>query len=135
MAAKFKRGGLHKIACPDCSCYGYFTIAMLEEAGLPACFRQGCGATMQPERIEAALLLGADDAPIMSAYMAKVSSVAHGQASHYMKGRELESPEFRALFGDPKDVKRYPGLIREQRAESRRRRIAAILPTPEPMAF
>lgn len=125
MAAMFKRSGLHRLTCEACPTYGYFTVATLEDAGLPTCWREGCGATLQPERIELALLIGADDAPVMSAYRAKVGSVAHGQASHYAKGRALESPEFRAV----------ESISREQRKAARARRIAAILPTPEPMPF
>lgn len=125
MPAKFKRTGLHRLECPVCSCYGYFTVAMLEDVGLPRCFRDGCGETLQPARIELALMLGAEDAPIYHAYAAKVGSVAHGQASHYMKGRECESPEYRAI----------ESISREQRKAARQRRIAAILPVPEPMPF
>jgi hypothetical protein len=135
MAAKFKRSGLHRLECPMCSCYGYFTVAMLEDVGLPECFRKGCGETMQPAKIELAMMLGADDAPIMHEYEAKVQSVAKGQAPHYAKGRELESPEFRALYGNPKDRKREPGLIAIQRSNARQRRIMALMPAPEPMAF
>jgi hypothetical protein len=62
MAAKprpFKRAGLHRLECPDCPCYGYFTVAMLEAAGeLPACFAVGCGARMMPTELELAVLLG-----------------------------------------------------------------------------
>jgi hypothetical protein len=29
----FKRAGLHPARCPDCPCYGYFTVAMLEPPG------------------------------------------------------------------------------------------------------
>lgn len=125
MAAKFKRTGLHRLTCTACPTYGYFTVAMLEQAGLPRCWRDGCGETLMPDRIEVALLLGVDDAPVMAAYRAKVGSVAHGQASHYAKGRELESPEFRAI----------ESISREQRKAARERRIAAILPTPEPLPF
>jgi hypothetical protein len=43
MAAKprpFKRAGLHRLECPDCPCYGYFTVAMLEAAaGCPRASR------------------------------------------------------------------------------------------------
>jgi hypothetical protein len=122
MAAKFKRSGLHRLECESCDGYGYFTVAQLEAKGMPACW---CGERLVPQRVELALMLGVEDAPIMAAYRAKVSSVAHGQASHYAKGRELESPEFRAV----------ESISRDQRRAARARRIAAILPTPEPMPF
>ncbi len=125
MPGKFKRGGLHRLTCTHCPTYAYMTVAMLEDAGLPRCWRDGCAGTLQPDRVELALLIGAEDAPVMSAYRAKVSSVAHGQASHYMRGRAVESPEFRAV----------ESISREQRQEARKRRLAALLPTPEPMPF
>lgn len=122
MAAKFKRGGLHRLECASCPTYGYYTVAMIEDAGLPVCWREGCGDTLQPARIELALLLGADKAPVMAEYSAKVNSVARGQVSHVARGREVESPEFRALFGS----KDEPGLIEQQRELARARRMAGL---------
>lgn len=121
----FKRGGLHRLVCPCCPTYGYYTVAMLEDAGLPVCWREGCGETLQPERLELALLIGADDAPVMRAYASKVNSVMHGQASHVQRGRDVESPEWRAL----------EAISAEQRKISRARRLSALAPAPEPMPF
>lgn len=124
MAAKFKRTGLHRLECPVCPCYGYFTVAMLEAAGeLPSCFSRGCGETMVPARIELALMLDCDDAPVMLAYRAKCSSVAHGQAWTGKSG--LAQPEQRA----------FESISRDQRVAARQRRIAALLPTPEVLPF
>lgn len=133
MAKPFSRKGLHRLECPMCPCYGYFTVAMLENAGdLPECFARDCGkATMQPMAIELALLLDADDAPIMRAYLAKCSSVAHGQAHTGRDASTLESPEFRALYGTSRD----PGIIAQQRQQSRTRQLMALRPAPEAMAF
>ena len=123
--AKFKRTGLHRLECPTCPCYGYFTVAMLEAAGqLPSCFTRGCGERLQPARIELALMLGAmaADAPVMVAYERKVHSVAHGQAWS-RKGQA--SPEMRAA-----EI-----IAAEQRKAARQRRIQALMPTPDPMPF
>jgi hypothetical protein len=123
--AKFSRKGLHKLECAGCDGYAYYTIATLERRGLPRC--GWCEETMQPTVLELALEIGADDAPVMQAYRAKVNSVAKGQASHYSKGADLESPEFRALYGDPRNRKREPGLAVESRLASDRRRRRRIV--------
>lgn len=129
MAAKFKRAGLHRLECASCDGYGYFTVAQLEARGLPGCW---CGQTLEPAELELALMLGVETITVQ-AYRAKVNSVAHGQASHYAKGRELESPEFRALYGDDHE----PGILEQEREAARARRLAAIglgerlVPDPE----
>jgi hypothetical protein len=94
MAAKprpFKRAGLHRLECPDCPCYGYFTVAMLEAAGeLPACFAVGCGARMMPTELELAVLLDVD-APVVREFESECGRIAHGQA---WSGRQR--PRYRA---------------------------------------
>jgi hypothetical protein len=120
VAAKFKRTGLHRLDCPMCPGYAYGTVANLESVGLPVC---ACGERMQPARIELALMLEADDAPVMTAYRSKVSSVAHGQAWTGRGG--LEQPEQRAV----------DHIAREQRHAARQRRIAALMPVAQPMPF
>jgi hypothetical protein len=98
----FKRGGLHRLECPDCPCYGYFTVAMLEAAGgPPACFVDGCGAAMTPTELELAMLLEVD-APVVAAYESECQSIAHGQAFAVGHGHgrnaahRLETPELKA---------------------------------------
>lgn len=119
--AKFSRKGLHKLECAMCDGFGYFTIATLEAKGLPKC--GWCEAeTMQPTVLELAIELGADDAPVMSAYQAKVNSVAKGQAWTGGDASGYESPEFRALYGDPRNRRKDPGLALESRVASDRRR-------------
>jgi hypothetical protein len=93
-----------------CDGYVYGTVADLEK-GLPAC---RCGETFQPQRLELAMLLEADDAPVMRAYVSKVSSVAHGQAWTGRSG--LAQPEQRA----------YEEISREQRKAARGRRLSAL---------
>src|SRR3954452_5056940 len=97
----FKRAGLHRLECPDCPCYGYFTVAALEAAGgLPACFVLGCGARMMPTELELAMLLEVD-APVVHAYTVECESIAHGQAGAVgyghgrNAGRVLETPELK----------------------------------------
>jgi hypothetical protein len=129
--ATFTRKGLHKLECAQCDGFGYFTIATLEARGLPRC--GWCEAeTMQPTVLELALELDAQDAPVMQAYLAKVNSVAKGQAWTGGDAGGYESPEFRALYGDPKNRKRDPGLAVESRRASdrrlRRRTPVEILP-------
>jgi hypothetical protein len=116
----FKRTGLHRLNCPVCAGYTYSTVANLETVGLPRC---ACGETFQPERLELAMMLGADDSPVMAAYERKVSSVAHGQAWTGRSG--LDDPSQRA----------YAEISREQRKASRERRLMALMPAAEPMAF
>lgn len=129
----FSRKGLHRLECGSCDGFLYATIATLEARGLPRC--GWCQDTMHPTMLEVALMIGDDNAPAMSAYREKVSSVAHGQAHTGRDPKSMESPEFRALFGDVKRPDRDPGLIAQQRADMRRRKIAALLPTPAPMPF
>jgi hypothetical protein len=111
-ARKFSRKGLHRLECPMCSCYGYFTVAMLENAGeLPACFARGCGETMQPTELELAMILEAEDSRPMMSYVRECNSVAKGQAPHGMRGHEL---------------KRTPEEVAAERVESDRRSSAAL---------
>ena len=124
-AKPFKRAGLHRLECPDCPSYGYFTVAMLERAGqLPTCFASGCGAAMVPTELELAMLLGVE-CEATDAYWAELNSVEHGQAPHGVRGRKLRDPQ----------------LIAAERVSARRReraranRLQALRPAPEPMAF
>src|SRR3954453_13111883 len=127
----FKRGGLHRLECPDCPCYGYFTVAMLEGAGvLPACFVGGCGERMVPTELELAMLLGVD-APAVEAYTLECQSIAHGQAFAVGHGNgrnaadRLGTPGLRAAELLPKR-RRYAAL-------SNRR--GALKPVSAPIPF
>jgi hypothetical protein len=125
----FKRAGLHRLECPDCPCYGYFTVAMLERLpGLPACLAAHCPGTLVPAELELAMLLGAECA-VVDEYRREVLSAQHGQAGASGCGRRDTSGW------------RTPELIAAMRVESRRRdvarsnRLAAIAPVPTPMPF
>jgi hypothetical protein len=127
----FKRGGLHRLECPDCPCYGYFTVAALEAAGgLPACFVLGCGAQMMPTELELAMLLGAD-CPVVRAYESECQSIAHGQAfavghGHGRNaGRTLETPELKAA----------ERVAKRRRDAALSNRLQALKPAAAPMAF
>jgi hypothetical protein len=128
----FKRAGLHPLRCPDCDCYGYFTVAMLERAGqLPACFADGCGAMMMPTELELAVLLGAD-APVVREFESECGRIAHGQAWAAGNGRgigqamrELEAPEMKAAAR----------LAARRRDVARSNRLRAIAPVAAPIPF
>jgi hypothetical protein len=126
MPKTFSRKGLHRLECPMCPCYGYFTVAALEGAGeLPRCFSKGCGETLQPTELELAMLLDAEDSRPMVEYRRECNSVAKGQASHYMLGHKCEAPELVAAAR----------VESARRLSARQRRIAALMPVPEPMPF
>jgi hypothetical protein len=129
----FSRKGLHKLECQWCDGFAYFTVPTLEARGLPRCGWCDASERMQPATLELALEINATDAPVMQEYQAKVNSLAKGQASHYSLGRECESPEFRAMYGDPRNRRQDPGLIAETRLASDRRRRRRI--PVEPMPF
>lgn len=117
----FKRTGLHRLEC-DCGAYVYGTVAQLESVGMPRC---ACGDTFHPDRLELALLLGLEDAPVMAEYNRARGSIMHGQASHGRRGRELRSVE---------DIA-FERLERNRAATARKRRLAALAPAPEPLPF
>lgn len=120
----FKRAGLHPLRCPDCGCYGYFTVAMLEDAGCPECWRPDCEGTLAPDELELAMLLGVDS-PAVAEYEQECQSIAHGQASHGRKGRELRPVE--SIAAERVSVRR--------RERARSNRLSALRPVPEAMPF
>jgi hypothetical protein len=120
-ARAFKRQGLHRVEC-DCGAYTYSTVACLETHGLPMC---GCGSRFLPGRVELAEVLGVVDCPAVVEYRAEFSSVLHGQASHGRRGRALRPAE--AIAAER--------VERRRRDLARKRRVSAILPTPEPLPF
>jgi hypothetical protein len=129
MAGTFKRAGTHRVECPACPTYGYFTVAMLEDIGLPSCWRPGCGETMHPARLELALTLGDDAAPIVAEYRERTIRKEIGQLPKAKRPCMLT--DHLADMG----AKAAREICAEQRAEARERRIRAILPTPEPLPF
>lgn len=82
-----------------------------------------------PEALEdAALILSADELeqhPAMVEYRAALNSIAHGQAPHGVKGRQLQSAEVLAM----------ERVERDRRARAKRNRLGAIQPAPDPMPF
>jgi hypothetical protein len=103
----FKRSGLHRLECESCDGYTYSTVSCLERCGL-----------------ELALLLDVDCA-LVEAYRVECNRVAHGQASHYAKGRTLRSPEDVAA----------ERLECSRRERARSNRLTALLPVAEPLPF
>lgn len=125
MAAKFKRSGLHKVECPACDGYAYVTVAMVESVGLPSCH---CGEGMVPERLELALLLGVDS-PIVAEWRRRTDRKERAQMP--AARRPCQSSDALANMAERAALE----IVAEQRCEARKRRIAAILPTPEPLPF
>jgi hypothetical protein len=117
----FKRSGLHRLECESCDGYTYSTVSCLERCGLPSC---GCGGRLVPDELELALLLDVDCA-LVEAYRVECNRVAHGQASHYAKGRTLRSPEDVAA----------ERLECSRRERARSNRLTALLPVAEPLPF
>jgi hypothetical protein len=104
----FKRAGLHRLECPDCGCYGYYTVAMLEDAGCPDCWRPDCGGQLAPDELELAMLLGVDS-PAVAEYELECQSIAQSIAAERVSVR------------------------RRERARSNR--LSALRPVPEAMPF
>lgn len=126
MASTFKRSGLHRLECEACDGYGYHTVANLEKHGLPSC---GCGSRMVPERLELALLLGVDDAPVVREWRWLTDRKERAQMP--AAKRPCQVSENLASMAE----RAANEIIADQRKTSRRRRLAAILPTPEPLPF
>lgn len=126
MASTFKRKGLHRLECLDCPGYLYGTVASLESVGLPRC---ACGGRLVPERLELALLLGVSDAPIVHEWQRLTDRKERAQMPAARRpcqmSENLASMAERAAFE----------ITAQQRLQSRQRRIAAILPTPEALPF
>lgn len=125
-AGTFKRSGLHKLECRDCDGYVYATVAMLETHGLPSC---ACTGRLVPERLELALMLGVEDAPIVAEYKARTERKLRAQMP--AAKRPGQSSGNLADMG----LRAATEIQLEQRLQSRQRRIAAILPTPEALPF
>jgi hypothetical protein len=124
-ASTFKRAGLHKLECPNCPGYAYSTVANLESVGFPCC---ACGERMQPERLELALMLGVDS-PIVAEYQRRTDRKLRAQMPAAKRPGQLS--DSLADMG----LKAAMEIVAEQRLQSRQRRIAAILPTPEALPF
>lgn len=123
--AAFKRGGLHRLTCPSATCDGYVyaTVAQLEQ-GLPSC---RCGAAFVPSEVELAELLGLEDCAAVDEYRREVESIWHGQEAH---GKRLGG----GVLREPHDLA-MSRIVKRRREDARRRRVSALLPTPEAMPF
>lgn len=122
----WKRSGLHRLECVNCPGYVYATVAMLETHGLPSC---PCGGRLVPERLELALLLGVQDAPIVADYRARTAAKERAQMP--AAKRPCQASESLNDMG----ARAAAEIQLEQRLQSRQRRMAAILPTPEALPF
>jgi hypothetical protein len=128
----FKRTGLHRLECSSCTGYTYSTVSQLETVGMPSC---ACGEAFTPDRLELAMLLGLEDAPVALEYFAKVASVEHGQAG---PGRSLKLESRRTAAGrqlsDPSTLA-AAHVERNRAAAARKRRLGALAPAVEAMPF
>lgn len=125
MPATFKRSGLHKLECPACGSYVYSTVAQLETVGFPSC---ACGGVFEPERLELAMMMGVDS-PIVAEYRRRADRKLRAQ--YPASRRPCQVSDDLADMG----ARAAAEIVAEQRAEARKRRITAILPTPEPLPF
>lgn len=126
MASTFKRSGLHRLECQDCPGYAYLTVACLETVGLPSC---ACGGRLVPERLELALMLGVQDAPIVAEYMARTARKERAQ--YPASRRPCQMSGALADMG----ARAAAEIVAEQRQQSRQRRLTALMPTPEVLPF
>lgn len=128
----FRRAGLHRLECPMCDTYGYFTVAMLEAAGLPQCWREGCGEPLEPVEVELALMLDVDTARVRDLFDRTDDKERSQLRSLGRRGLELKQ-----TLGtlNSMSVAALADVNAERRQEARARRLAAIAPSPEPMCF
>jgi hypothetical protein len=137
MAAKakpFSRKGLHRLECPACSCYGYFTVAMLESAGeLPECFARGCGETMMPAELELARILGLDEAPVVQAWVDLARRKEMGQKPAQIRASRGKPGELANMWD--RAAAELESARREQARNRRGRRWQAPAATVEAMPF
>jgi hypothetical protein len=92
-------------------------------AGLPLC---RCGDSFVPAEVELAELLGLEDCAAVDEYRRMVESIWHGQESHaHRLDRTLREPHDLAMSR----------IVKRRRDDARKRRVSALLPTPEPMPF
>jgi hypothetical protein len=131
--SKFKRGGLHRLECASCPTYGYYTVAMLEDAGLPVCWRRGCGDTLMPTEVELALMMDLDDSPLVVAWR----EMTHGKELSQQRSVGWERAAERRAAGtlNRMDAKALDEMRAERSRAARARRLNALMPVAEPMAF
>lgn len=125
MPGSFKRAGLHPLDCPSAACQGYVyaTVAQLQALGLPCC---PCGTVYVPREVELAEMLGLEDCAAVDEYRREMESVWRGQESHASRlDRTLRDPHTVAM----------ERITSRRRSDARKRRVSALLPTPEPMPF
>jgi hypothetical protein len=129
MAKPFSRKGLHRLECDACPAYVYATVACLESRGLPRC---SCGGEFQPERLELAIMLGMDDAPVVMALDERTAVKLKAQFPAFVRasrnGRDASSL-------NDMSARAFDEIRAEQREQSRKRRLAALRPAPEPIPF
>lgn len=119
----FKRSGLHKLACPACATYAYFTVATLEDAGLPRCWREGCGEPLEPATLGLALELGMEDHELVIDYRRRTTNKEHSQARS-VGGQQKQLARSETLAS--MDLRAYEEIRAEHSTDARARRVAAL---------
>jgi hypothetical protein len=126
----FSRSGLHRLEC-SCGNYTYSTVAPIETYGMPMCAR--CSAPFEPARLELALLLGLDDAPVLAAFMDRTEDKDASQLRRL--GRKGVDRKLAAGTLNSMTARAFDEIVAEQRQQSRERRLNALTPTVEAMPF
>lgn len=139
MSAKpFSRKGLHRLECGMCPCYGYFTVAMLEQLGeAPDCLARECIGRLEPTELDLAFMLGLDDAAVVVRWR---ELTHNSELSQLRSVRGTQRAAERRSLGtlNPMDVKAADEIRQERRENARAARLAALRPAPrvpDPMPF
>lgn len=109
-----------------CPGYAYGTVANLETVGLPRC---ACGETLQPTELELAMLLGADDAPVMLEWNDRTERKLMGQKPALVRQSRGASVKL-----DDMGERAMREIVSERRERARRRN-AAVRRVPEAIPF
>jgi hypothetical protein len=137
-AKPFSRKGLHRFSCPMCPCYGYFTVALVEDVGLPPCFAPGCPGQderMQPDRLELAIILEAWHAPVYVEYVDLAARKEMGQYPAQVRNARAGKTEAEGLANMWDRAATEITVLTRERARGRSgRRIARPVPV-EAMPF
>jgi len=106
---------------------------MLEDAGLPVCWRAGCGDTLAPTEVELALLLDLEDSPLVMAWR----EMTHCKELSQQRSVGWERAAERHAAGtlNRMDAKALDEMRAERSRVARERRLNALMPTVEAMPF
>jgi hypothetical protein len=127
----FTRSGLHRLEC-CCGNYTYSTVAAIETYGMPSC--SACQAPFEPAKLELAVLLGADDAPVMQAWQSITGDKVHSQTRSLGGWHKVLERQGAGTLNSM-DGKAFEEIVAAQRAQARDRRLNALMPVANAMPF